>query len=174
MGHSAPHGPAASTAAANDAWDPAAAADIIAAHAGQDGATLPILHALQAAFGFVPRESQAMIAEALNLSRAEIHGVVSFYHDFRAAPPGRHVLKLCRAEACQAVGAEALADALLRREGLDWGGTTGDGCLTVEPAYCLGLCACGPAALLDGEPVARLDQNSLNGLVQGMRAGSPP
>ena len=97
MGHS-PVKPA-DTEALDALWDRAVAADIIAAHARLEGATLPILHALQAAFGFVPRGCQAMIAEALNLSRAEIHGVVSFYHDFRAAPPGRHVLQLCRAEA---------------------------------------------------------------------------
>ena len=142
-------------------WDAAEAADIIAAHAGMEGATLPILHALQDAFGFVPRESEAMIADALNLSRAEIRGVVSFYHDFRSAPPGKHVLKLCRAEACQSVGAVALAENLLRRLAVEWGGTTKDGAWTIEPAYCLGLCACGPAALLDGEPLARLNDSKL-------------
>jgi formate dehydrogenase subunit gamma len=150
-------------------WDPDIAAAIIAGLAGEAGATLPILHALQAAFGFVPRQTHAMIAAALNLSRAEIHGVVSFYHDFRAQPPGRHVLKLCRAEACQAMGAAALAERLLQREAVSWGGTTQDGSLTIEPAYCLGLCACGPAALLDGAPLARLDDATLAGLAQDCR-----
>ena len=150
-------------------WDRALAAEIIAAHEGMAGATLPILHALQAAFGFVPRGSQAMIAEALNLSRAEIHGVVSFYHDFRAAPPGRHVLKICRAEACQAMGVVALADGLLGREGVDWGGTTADGALTIEGSYCLGLCACAPAGLLDGEPLGRLDAAGLHAALEGAR-----
>ena len=112
-----------------------------------------------------------MIAEALNLSRAEVYGVVSFYHDFRSAPPGRHVLKLCRAEACQAMGGAALAENLLQREHLSWGDTTRDGCLTIEPTYCLGLCACAPAALLDGEPVARLDQPLLDAMVADARAG---
>jgi formate dehydrogenase subunit gamma len=152
------------------AWDSARAAEIIAAHAGQPGATLPILHALQAAFGFVPKQSQAMIADALNLSRAEIHGVVSFYHDFRSAPPGRHVLKLCRAEACQAKGGAGLARRFLARAGIDWGGTTEDGALTVQAAYCLGLCACGPAALLDDAPMGRLDDAALGGILSGARA----
>ena len=142
-------------------WDTALAAEIIAAHAGMEGAALPVLHALQEEFGFVPKESEAMIADALNLSRADVHGVVSFYHDFRRTAPGRHVLHVCRAEACQATGAAAMADRLLARLGVAWGGTTADGSLTVEPTFCLGLCACGPAALLDGEPLARLDDAKL-------------
>ncbi len=159
--------------AANDPdphWDAGVAATIIASHAGQEGAALPILHALQSAFGYVSKQSQAMIAEALNVSRAEIHGVVSFYHDFKAAPPGRHVLKICRAEACQSVGAVALAERFLQQAGVGWGGTTSDGGLTVEPVYCLGLCACGPAALLDGEPVGRLDDAVLAGIAAAARA----
>lgn len=141
------------------------ARDIIASLASLPGATLPILHALQDEFGCVPKQSEAMIADALNLSRAEVHGVISFYHDFRRAPVGRHVLKLCRAEACQATGGVALAERLLARLGLDWGGTTPDGSLTVEATYCLGLCACGPAALIDGAPLARLDDASLSDTV---------
>jgi formate dehydrogenase subunit gamma len=151
-------------------WDQPRAAEIVAAHAGLPGATLPILHALQAEFGFVPRATHAMIAEALNLSRAEIHGVVSFYHDFRAARPGRHVLKLCRAEACQAMGAAALAQRALHLAGTEWGGTTEDGSVTIEPAYCLGLCACAPAALLDGEPIGRLDQAGMDAMLRDCRA----
>jgi formate dehydrogenase subunit gamma len=145
-------------------WDEALAIEIIAAHAGLEGACLPVLHALQEEFGCVPHEAVPIVAEALNLSRAEVHGVVSFYHDFRAAPPGRHVLKLCRAEACQAMGADALSAGLLGRLGVEWGGTTADGRLTVEPAFCLGLCACAPAALMDGEPVGRLDGAALDDL----------
>ena len=136
------------------------------------GAMLPILHALQDAFGYVPKQSQPMIAAAVNVSRAEVHGVVSFYHDFRAAPPGRHVLKLCRAEACQAMGAVALATRLLQREDIAWGGTTADGALTIEPTYCLGLCACAPAALLDGAPMARLDTASLDALAADCHAAA--
>jgi formate dehydrogenase subunit gamma len=156
--------------AAEGRWDPVVAAEIIAAHAGQPGATLPILHALQAAFGYVPKQSQAMIADALNLSRAEIHGVVSFYHDFRAAPPGRHVLKLCRAEACQSMDGVGLAARFLAQAGIGWGGTSADGALTVEPAYCLGLCACGPAALLDEAPLGRLDDAALGAVLAEARA----
>ena len=148
-------------AATDGRWDPALAGEIITAHRGMEGAALPILHALQEEFGYVPKQSEAMIADALNVSRAEVHGVISFYHDFRRTAPGRHVLKLCRAEACQSVGAAAMADRLLRRLGVEWGGTTRDGSLTIEPTFCLGLCACGPNALLDGEPLARLDDDAL-------------
>jgi formate dehydrogenase subunit gamma len=140
---------------------------IIAADAARPGATLPILHALQAEFGYVPDQAVPLIAEALNLSRAEIHGIVTFYHDFRHAPAGHHVLKLCRAEACQSMGSEALAADLLGRVGLAWGGTTADGELTVEPVYCLGLCACAPAALLDGAPLGRLNATVLAEAVAG-------
>jgi len=150
-------------------WDAVVAAEIISSHTSLEGAALPILHALQDEFGYVPKQSEAMIAEALNISRAEVHGVVSFYHDFRHTPPGRHVLKICRAEACQAVGAAAMADRLLARLGMEWGGTTRDGSLTVEPTFCLGLCACGPAALLDGEPLARLDDAGLHDVTEEAR-----
>ncbi len=148
--------------AAPGRWDASLAATIIAAHASMEGAGLPILHALQHEFGYVPRQSEPLIADALNLSRAEVHGLISFYHDFRRAPPGRHVLKICRAEACQASGAVGMAERLLARLGIAWGGTTADGSLTIDPVYCLGLCGCGPAALLDEEPVARLDDRALS------------
>ena len=134
---------------------------IIQAHAGQEGAALPVLHALQAEFGCVPDEAVPLVAEALNLSRAEVHGVVSFYHDFRRRPPGRHVLKLCRAEACQSMHGEALAEKVLAHFGVAWGGTTPDGRLTIEATYCLGLCASGPSAMLDGQPIGRLTRASI-------------
>lgn len=121
------------------------------------GATLPILHALHHTFGYIDREAIPLIADAVNLSRAEIHGVVTFYHDFRSEPAGRHTVRLCRAEACQAVGAVALADHAKRALGIDWHETTPDGRVTLEPVFCLGLCACGPAALIDDEPVSGLD-----------------
>lgn len=133
------------------------AAAIIAAEAGREGAALPILHALQAEFGYVPRETVPMIAAALNISRAEMHGIVTFYHDFRDHPPGRHVLRLCRAEACQAMGGDALADHTRDRLGIDWHGTTKDGAVTLEPVFCLGLCAIGPAGMMDDRPLGRLD-----------------
>ena len=151
-------------------WDAALAATIIERHLPLEGAALPILHALQDQFACVPKEAEPLIAEALNISRAEIHGIISFYHDFRRTPPGRHVLKLCRAEACQSMGGTNVSEALLARLGIDWGGTTTDGSLTVDPVYCLGLCACAPAALLDGEPVARLDTASLAAIVAQARA----
>ena len=142
-------------------WDIGEAAAIIAAHTALEGATLPILHALQARFGYVPAEAVPLVAEALRLSRAEVHGCLSFYHDFRRAPAGRHVLKLCRAEACQAVGADALHAQVLGELGVAWHGTSADGAVTAEPVFCLGLCACGPAGLLDGAPLARLDAASV-------------
>jgi formate dehydrogenase subunit gamma len=143
-------------------WDEREASEIIGRHSGRDGPLLPILHDLQAAFGCIPPAAVRLVAEALNLSRAEVHGVVSFYHDFREQPAGRHVLKLCRAEACQSMDGEALARQVLDRFGVDWGGTTPDGRVTVEATYCLGLCACAPSAMLDGEPMARLTPQSID------------
>ncbi|NDV01898.1 formate dehydrogenase subunit gamma [Pseudoroseicyclus tamaricis] len=123
--------------------------EILAAHQGLEGPLLPILHAVQAEWGHVPQASVPLIAKALNLSRAEVHGVVSFYHDFREAPVGTHVLRLCRAEACQAQGGAGIAELVKDRLGVDWHETTANGRVTLEPVYCLGLCACGPAAMID-------------------------
>jgi formate dehydrogenase subunit gamma len=150
-------------------WDRERAREIVVAHAHLDGPAIPILHALQEEFGFIADEAVPLIASVLNLSRAEVHGVLTFYHDFRRQPAGRHVLKICRAEACQSMGAVQVADEALRREGLDWGGTTSDGALTIEPVYCLGLCACAPAALYDDEPVARVDRAKLETLSREAR-----
>lgn len=133
-------------------------AEILEAHQGLEGPLLPILHAIQAAFGFVPDTAVPQIAAALMLSKAEVHGVISFYHDFRSAPAGRHVLKLCRAEACQAMGADRVAGAVKAALGIDWHETTPDGRVTLEPVFCLGLCACGPAAMVDGRLVGRCDE----------------
>ena len=143
-------------------WNEAEATEIVRLHDGQEGPLLPILHDLQAAFGFVPEPAIPFLAHALNITRAEVHGVVSFYHDFRREPAGRHVLKLCRAEACQSMDGEAYARRVLDRFGLDWGGTTPDGKLTIEATYCLGLCASAPSAMLDGEPMARLGDESID------------
>jgi formate dehydrogenase subunit gamma len=151
------------------AWNRERASEIIAANDYFEGAALPILHALQEEFGFVAREAVPLIANALNLSRAEIHGIVSFYHDFREAPPGRHVLKLCRAEACQSMGANELADAARERLSVGWGETTADGRVTLEPVFCLGLCACAPAAMLDGKVVGALDTKRLAALIDEAR-----
>lgn len=138
----------------NAAPSPDAIAAEIQAELAHDGPLLPILHRLQARFGHMPEAAVPMIAEALNIGRAEVHGVMSFYHDFRAVPAGRHVVKICRAEACQAVGGEALADAAHTALGTEWHGTSANGAVTVEPVYCLGLCANGPAAMIDGKPMA--------------------
>ena len=135
--------------------------DIVAAHAHLEGPLLPILHAVQAQFGFIPRDSIPLVAHALNLTRAEVYGVVSFYHDFRDKPAGRRVVKLCRAEACQSMGAVALADAVLKHFGIGWGETTADGAVTIEPVYCLGLCSVAPSALVDGEPHGRVEAKHL-------------
>lgn len=132
----------------------AAISELIAAEMHREGPLLPILHAIQEAFGHVPEAAVPMIAEALNIGRAEVHGVMSFYHDFRKVPAGRHVVKICRAEACQSVGGRAFGDAVLEKLGTEWHGTSANGAVTVEPVYCLGLCANGPAAMIDGRPVA--------------------
>ncbi len=152
------------------AWNRERAQEIIDARLHLDGAALPILHALQDEFGYVDRAAVPMIAQTLNLSRAEVHGVVSFYHDFRKAPPGRHVLKLCRAEACQSMGADALADTARDRLAIGWHETTPDGRVTLEPVFCLGLCACAPAAMLDGKVVGALDETRLLALIDEARA----
>jgi len=138
-------------------WNQERAAEIIAAHKHLDGAMLPTLHALQDEFGYIEEAAEPLIAEALNITRAEVHGVVTFYHDFRREPAGRHVLKLCRAEACQAAGGDPLALRAEARLGVPMGETAADGSVTLEPVYCLGLCAIGPNVLIDGEPMARID-----------------
>lgn len=130
---------------------------------------LPILHGIQQEFGFIPEQAKQIIADALNVSRAEVHGVITFYHDFRDRPSGRHVLKLCRAEACQSMGGEPLAEKIKSLLGVDWHGTTADGAVTLEPIYCLGLCAQAPAAMLDGELHARLDEDCLSDILAEAR-----
>ena len=128
---------------------------------GLEGPLLPILHGLQEEFGYVPTEALPVLAEALNISRAEVHGVVTFYHDYRSHPAGRHVLKLCRAEACQSMGGDALAAAAEERLGVRIGETRGDGRVTLEAVYCLGLCATAPSAMVDGRVMGRLDADAI-------------
>lgn len=135
----------------------AVVARLAAIHGGRRGALLPLLHDLQEELGAVGEAAVAAIAAELNLSRAEVHGVVSFYHDFRKAPAGRHVVKYCRAESCQSRGGAAIEAALADRLAVPMGETRADGQVTLEPVYCLGLCAIGPNALVDGVPVARID-----------------
>ena len=133
------------------------------------GALLPILHALQDRFGHVPESAVPLVAKALNLSRAEVHGTITYYHHFRQHPAGRHVLHLCRAEACQAVGADALAEHAKKSLDCDFHGTTKDNTLTLEPAYCLGQCAIGPSLLIDDEIHAKVTPARFDALVAGLR-----
>jgi formate dehydrogenase subunit gamma len=142
-------------------------ARLLARHADHRGALLPLLHDVQAAFGFVPDEAVPAIADGLNLSRAEVHGVVTFYHDFRRAPPARHVVRLCRAEACQARGGADVEAAAERVLGVAMGEARADGEVALEPVYCLGLCATGPNAMIDGAPVSRLDAARLGAIAAG-------
>lgn len=153
-----------------DAWNTGEATAIVASFAGRDGAALPILHALQERFGFIDKAIVPVMAEALNLSRAEIHGTITFYHDFRDHAPGRHTVKLCRAEACQSRGAVALHKQVMEQLGVDWHGTTVDGAITLEPVFCLGLCANAPAALVDDEPIGNLDRSSIDTMIAEARA----
>lgn len=143
---------------------------IIDSHIGREGPLLPILHDVQAEWGMIPEDAQPVIAKALGLTRAEVYGVVSFYHDFRDRPSAPHVLRLCRAEACQSVGADELADQVCRALGIGWNETTPDGSLTLEPVFCLGLCACGPSAELDGKLIGRVNLEKVTRMVQEVRA----
>lgn len=140
--------------------------DILARFDGVEGPLLPILHAVQAEFGFIPGDVVQTIADHLNITRAEVHGVITFYHDFRDAPAGKHIVKICRAEACQAVGGNALSERAFEKLGVDWHGTTANGAVTLEPVYCLGLCACGPAAMIDNKVVGRVDAAKLDALLK--------
>jgi len=144
-------------------WNEEDAKTIVAAQ--QERGLLAVLSALNEKFGYLHKHAVGVAAKALNLSRAEVHGIASFYHDLRERPPGRHVLKLCGAEACQSMGGDALAAQATRELGIGFGETTHDESITLERVYCLGLCACAPAALFDGEPHGRLDQNAISWLI---------
>ena len=146
-------------------WNKEVALERIRGCLDREGPLLPILHALQEEFGYIDEAAEPLIADALNITRAEVHGVVTFYHDFRRQPAGRHVLKLCRAEACQAAGGDSLAAHAEARLGMAMGTTAADGSVTLEPVYCLGLCSVAPSAMLDGRVVARLDQGRLDALL---------
>ncbi len=145
-------------------------AEIIGELRSLEGPLLPILHGIQEEFGHVPQECLPVIADALNLSRAEVHGVVTFYHDYRSHPAGRHVLKLCQAEACQSMGSDATTAKIKQLLGIGFHETTKDDAVTLEPVYCLGLCACAPSAMLDGEVIGRLDDEKLDEIVEAVRA----
>lgn len=138
---------------------------IVERHRHRDGPLIEVLHDVQSEFGCIPPGAVAAIARGLNLSRAEVHGVVTFYHHFRTRPPGRHVLQVCRAESCQAAGGKAIEAHAKARLGVDFGQTTADGRFTLEAVYCLGLCACSPAAMLDDEVHGRVTRESLDALI---------
>lgn len=145
---------------------------VIDAWKDEPGALLPVLHAVQAAVGCVPPGVVPRIARALNLSRAEVHGVISFYHTFRSTPPGRHVVQICRAESCQAMGARALEDHARARLGVDYGETTPDGQVTLEAVYCLGNCGCSPSLRIDDDVIGRVDADRFDRLLAEL--ASPP
>ena len=146
-------------------WDIDVARAIIASKQSMPGPLLPILHALQEEFGYIDREAEPLIADILNVTRAEVHGVITFYHDFRHAPPARHVLKLCRAEACQSTGGDKLAARAEAKIGVAFGDATADGRVSLKPVYCLGLCAVAPSAMLDGRVIGRVDEEKLDVLL---------
>jgi formate dehydrogenase subunit gamma len=137
----------------------------ITAHKGMPGGLLPLLHAIQDDIGYVPEAAYPHIAQALALSVAEVHGVVTFYHHFRNHPAGRHVLQICRAESCQAMGSDMLETQVKSVLGIDYHQTTKDGAITLEPVYCLGNCACSPALMLDDEVYGRMDAQKIADLI---------
>jgi formate dehydrogenase subunit gamma len=138
---------------------------VIAEHRERPGPLLEVLHAIQAALGFVPAGAVPVVAEGLNLSRAEVHGVVTFYHYFRHSRPGRHTVSLCRAESCKSMGADALAAHAQQRLGVDFHETTANGEFSLEPIYCLGNCACSPAAMIDGRLYGRVTPEVFDALI---------
>ena len=146
-------------------WSEERASSLISNHQDQRGALLPMLHALQEEFGCIEDAAIRLLAKTLNLSRAEVHGVVSFYHDFRRTRAGRHVIKICRAEACQAMGAEALIEHAQRHLSTDLGTTTTDDVFTLEAVYCLGNCALSPAIMIDAQLHGRVDASRFDALV---------
>ena len=142
----------------------------IATHKAMPGGLLPLLHAIQDDIGYVPEEAYLPISKGLALSVAEVHGVVTFYHHFRTHPVGKHILHICRAESCQAMGAVQLEADIKAQLGIDFHETTQDGAITLEPIYCLGNCACSPAVMLDDEVYGRMDAAKVAELVAEVRA----
>jgi len=143
---------------------------IVAEMRERPGPLIEVLHGIQNDLGFIPPAAVAVIADALNLSRAEVHGVITFYHYFRSAPPGRHTVEICRAESCQAMGAEALLEHAERRLGVGLDETTADRAISLRPVYCLGNCACSPAVMIDGELYGRVTPERLDELIDDRKA----
>ncbi|WP_051844371.1 NAD(P)H-dependent oxidoreductase subunit E [Streptomyces sp. NRRL S-813] len=152
------------TTSASDVTTEAAIGAIVAAHRGERGPLLEILHEVQAELGHIPKEAVPLLARELNLSRADVHGVITFYHDFRDAPAGRATVRICRAEACQALGAADLVDCV-REAGSPIGGTRADGSVTVEQVFCLGNCALGPSVEVDGKVLGRMTAERLRSVL---------
>lgn len=146
-------------------------AELLDRYRDTPGGLLPLLHAIQDRLGHIPPDSVPAIATALNLSRAEVHGVISFYHDFHSEPRGRHRIQICRAEACQAMGSRLLEAHAKAALGIDFGETTVDGAVTLEPVYCLGNCACSPSVRIDERVHARVSTDRFDALVAGLRGG---
>jgi len=143
---------------------------IIAELKDKPGALLPILHGIQDALGYIPADSIPAIAQGLNLSRAEVHGVISFYHYFRETPPGKHTIHLCRAESCQSMGANNLEAHVKAKLGIDYHETTADGKFSLEPVYCLGNCACSPAMQIHDEIYGRVTADSFDEIINDLGA----
>jgi formate dehydrogenase subunit gamma len=152
-------------------WDAETGRGIIRAHKHLEGALLPILHAIQDEFDYVDAAAVPVIADELNLTRAEVHGVISFYHDFRKEPPGRHIVKICRAEACQSVGGRDSEAHAKERLNADFHETSADGRYTLDPVYCLGNCACGPSAMIDGRLYGRVTPKRFDQLIDALEGG---
>lgn len=146
--------------------------EIITNLKGLPGALLPILHGIQDKLGYIPAECVSDIARELDLSRAEVHGVISFYHYFRDTPPGRKTIHLCRAESCQAMGAQVLEEHIKGRLGIDYHQTTADGAFSLEPVYCLGLCACSPSMQIDEEVYGRVTSESFDAIIKETEASA--
>ena len=144
----------------------------IASHRGKVGALLPVLHSIQDKLGHIPKQAVPMIAQAMSLSRAEVHGVMSFYHDFRGEPAGKHIIHLCRAEACQAMGSRELEQHVMDRLGIGYGETTADGLVSLEPVYCLGNCACTPSIRVNDDIHARVTAQKFDELIDRLEAES--
>ena len=158
----------------NAAFDARMIDDIVADLADQPGALMLVLHAVNERVGYIPVELVPTIARALNLSRAEVHGVISFYHDFRTERPGRKVIRVCRAESCQAMGAVALAEHIQSRLGIEFGQTSADGDFTLEPVYCLGNCACSPAIVVGEDLYGRVDPKRFDEIFSTVTSSRQP
>jgi len=150
-------------------WDKNMVAEVIDTLKDEPGALLPILHGIQDALGYIPKDSVPLIAKALNLSRAEVHGVITFYHYFRETPPGSHTIHICRAESCQSMNGEGLEAHAKARLSIDYHETTADGAFSLEPVYCLGNCACSPAISIDGETYGRVTPERFDEILNEVR-----